>query len=922
VGRFLVLEKLGAGGMGVVYAAYDPELDRKLALKLLQPGSTQVERSGGQTRLLREAQALARLSHPNVISLYDVGTWRERVFIAMELVEGPSLREWLRQGPHPWREVVEVFLAAGRGLAAAHAAGLVHRDFKPDNVLLGKDGRVRVLDFGLARQTSAPAELPVSAEPPLPERSSSPLDTPLTRVGLVIGTPAYMAPELYGGSVFDARADQFSYCVALYEALYGERPYGRTAGPPSSWRTPEPPRDARVPASLRRLLLRGLELRPEQRFPSMEALLEALGQTLPKPRSHWLMASALLLLSLGVGLPLQLQRAQEQPCQGGGRRLEGLWDDSRREALAQVFRATGKPNANEAWMRTEQVLDTYARDWVSMHAEACEATRVRGEQSDEVLSLRMACLDRRLQALQALTDVYTQATPALVDQAAKAAHALPPLDGCANVEALLAPIRPPEEPATREQVERLRVRFAEARALFDSGQFKPALERVRALSEEAVALRYRPLQAEVLELRGALEEKAGDFPGSEASLRQAVWAAEAGRHDEVIASGSARLVRSGMLQSRFDFGREWAEHTRAVLERMGGETRIEAFLVNALGAISLREDKMEESQAHFRQALALRQKVYPAEHPEVAAAHNNLGAALTKLGRLEEARQQLAQAQAIYEKALGPTHPETGNALHNLGRLSQALADDAAALRYFQGALTARETGLGEEHPEVAATLNSLSNSHCNLRQYAQCLTAAERGLALRKKAFGPRHTELPASLMRVGEALEGLGRKAEALEHFQQALRMAETLEEPYAPEVVYALLDLAKALRARGRRAEALPHYQRALAMADRELGRDSTESGFALEGLADWYLEGGQPRQALEHYQRALAILEKQSPPKHPDLFSPLAGIGRSQVALKAPAQAVEPLKRALEVGDSPRIPPEKVEELRLILTQALP
>ncbi|WP_257457970.1 serine/threonine-protein kinase [Archangium lipolyticum] len=923
VGRYMVLEKLGSGGMGVVYAAYDPELDRKLALKLLHVESDQVEKGGGQARLLREAQALARLAHPHVISIYDVGTWEERVFIAMELVEGPSLRDWLKQGPRPWREVVEVFVSAGRGLEAAHAAGLVHRDFKPDNVLLGKDGRVRVLDFGLARQASASDEpLPPQGEQPWPERVNSPLDTPLTRVGLVIGTPAYMAPELYGGGILDARADQFSYCVALYEALYGERPFGRIPGPPSTWRTPEPPRDGRVPASVRRIVLRGLEQDPSRRFPSMTELLEALGRTLPSRQRHWLVAAAsLLLLSLAVGLPLQQRAQAEPPCRGAARRLEGLWDGPRQAALAQVFHATGKPNADESWTRTARVLDTYAQGWVSMHTEACEATRIRGEQSDEVLSLRMACLERRRQSLQALVDVYAHAEPALVDQAARAAHSLPPLDGCANVEALRATVRPPEDPATLEKVEGLRIRFAQARALFDSGQFKPALERIRALAQETEALHYRPLEAEVLELRGALEEKAGDFPASEASLRRAVLAAEAGGHDEVIASASARLVRSGMLQARFESGHEWAEHTRAVLERMGGDDRIEAFVLNALGAIYLRQDQMDESLAHFRRVVELRQKVYPPEHPEVAAAYNNLGAALTKLGRFEEARQQLAQAQSIYEKALGPTHPETGNALHNLGRMSQNLGDDAAALRYFQGALVAREAGLGPEHPEVGASLGSMGISYCALRQYTECLAVAERSLAIRTKAFGSMHLELPTSLSRMGEALVGLGRNAEALERFQQALRVAEGIKTPYPPDIITALVNLAEALRARGKRAEALSHLQRALALAEKELGRESSDTAFALNALADWYLEGGQHRQALEHYQRALAIREKTSPPKHPDLFGLLAGIGRSQMALNAPAQAVAPLERALELTDSPRIGPEAAAELRFLLAQAL-
>jgi tetratricopeptide (TPR) repeat protein/predicted Ser/Thr protein kinase len=921
VGRYMVLEKLGAGGMGVVYAAYDPELNRRLALKLLHAGSDQVERSGGQARLLREAQALARLSHPNVTSIYDVGTWEERVFIAMELVEGPSLRDWLKQ-PRPWREVVEVFIAAGRGLAAAHAAGLVHRDFKPDNVLLGKDGRVRVLDFGLARQASSPQEVPSPppVDVPWSERGNSPLDTPLTRAGLVIGTPAYMAPESYQG-IFDARADQFSYCVALYELLYGERPYGKTPGPPSTWRSPEPPRDAHVPASVRRIVSRGLDVKPEQRWPSMEVLLEALGGTLPRRQRQWFVAGSILMLSLGIGLPLQLRSKAETPCQGGARRLEGLWDGAREAALGQAFHATGKPNADESWARTAQVLDTYARDWTAMHVEACEATRVRGEQSDTVLSLRMACLERRLHSLRALTDVYAHPDAALVDQAAKAANALPLMAECANLEALQAPVLPPEDMATRQKVERLQVRLAEARALFDSGQFQLSLERTRTLAEDALALRYRPLQAEVLELRGALEEKAGDLEDSEASLRQAVWAAEAGRHDEVIASASARLVRSAMLQAHYAQGREWAEHTRAVLERMGGEARIEAFVTNAMGAIFMREDKSAEALEHFRQVVALRQKVYSTEHPEVAAAYNNLGAALTKAGRSQEAREALSHAQALYEKTLGPHHLETGNALHNLGILAQKAADDEAAVGYFQRALEARDVGPQRETLDVAMTVGSLGVSYCHLHDYARCLSAYERALEIRRKVFGPEHTDVSSSLADTATALQALGRQAEALEYYQQALRMAEAAEEREPYHLISPMIGMGEVLLARGKRAESLSWFQRALAVAGKREGRDDWAHASVLSDLGAWYLQGGQHRQALEHYQQALALEEQRVPARHPDLFGPLVGVGECQLALHAPAEARAALERALATEPLSRLEADSVADARFLLAQAL-
>ncbi|MFP2913337.1 serine/threonine-protein kinase, partial [Pyxidicoccus sp. 3LFB2] len=251
VGRYVVLEPVGSGGMGVVYAAYDPKLDRKVALKLVR---TDVEGRGTgaawQQRLLEEAQALARVSHPHVVSIHDTGGYQGQVFLAMEFVDGGTLRDWLKAAPRSWRDTLQVLLQSGQGLAAAHAAGLVHRDFKPDNVLLGTDGRVRVTDFGLALRDA---------------------DLEGNRGSGVAGTRGYQAPEVLAGAPADARADQFAFCVSLYEALYGVRPFEGGFGEP-----PPPPRDVRVPTGVRRALLRGLSLEPQARHPSMDVLLQEL----------------------------------------------------------------------------------------------------------------------------------------------------------------------------------------------------------------------------------------------------------------------------------------------------------------------------------------------------------------------------------------------------------------------------------------------------------------------------------------------------------------------------------------------------------------------------------------------------------------------------------------------------------------------
>ncbi|WP_233278115.1 serine/threonine-protein kinase [Myxococcus stipitatus] len=334
LGPYVLGEMLGLGGMGVVYVAEDSRLGRKVALKLLRPARKGVEEER-RGRLLREAQAMARVSHPNVLPVFELGSAEGRDYLAMEWVEGTTLAGWLREQEHSWEEVLEKFLAAGAGLAAAHREGLVHRDFKPANVLVGKDGRVRVTDFGLVRRWQAEAG-------PLDET-----ELILTRAGTTLGTPAYMSPEQRRGRRVDARSDQYSFCVALYEALQGERPAQQKvdeAQPPSSSRLR--PSTGRIPEHVLSALSRGLSHPPAARFTSMEPLLQALSRSPGSREWRWLGVGALLLLLLGGGLGLvfwsQAQSGRERT-EGGEDRLELRPGESRtvlvsgiREALVEA----------------------------------------------------------------------------------------------------------------------------------------------------------------------------------------------------------------------------------------------------------------------------------------------------------------------------------------------------------------------------------------------------------------------------------------------------------------------------------------------------------------------------------------------------------------------------------------------------------
>ncbi len=282
VGRYVIQGLIGRGAMGTVYAANDPDLDRKVAVKLLRAAVlSDAARQRTRARLLREAQAMARLSHPEVITVYDVGAFGNELFVAMEYVEGETLRRWRLEQPRTLAEILAVYERAGRGLAAAHEAGLVHRDFKPDNVLVGRDGRVRVTDFGLARSVERHEVSPAPPPVGLAASQEIALTTTLTRAGTLIGTPAYMAPEQLRGGAADARSDVFSFCVAFYEALYAERPFAGSTVPVlqraiEQGKVRAPPGRTRVPTRIRTVLLRGLHAAPDKRWESVRSLLEAL----------------------------------------------------------------------------------------------------------------------------------------------------------------------------------------------------------------------------------------------------------------------------------------------------------------------------------------------------------------------------------------------------------------------------------------------------------------------------------------------------------------------------------------------------------------------------------------------------------------------------------------------------------------------
>jgi tetratricopeptide (TPR) repeat protein len=818
--------------MGVVYAAYDPELDRKVAIKLLHAVERE-RRDEARARLLRESQALARLSHPNVITVHDVGVLGDGVFMVMEFVDGLTVKHWLQQQPRPWRRVLDVFLDAGRGLAAAHAAGIVHRDFKPSNIMLGSDGTVQVVDFGLAHPAGDASEDGGEAATPHLEartgRDSIPmtgmLTTPLTEAGTVMGTPGYMAPEQYRGEATDARTDLFGFCVALYEGVHGERPFTGKDRKELERRVlageiREPAGRVAVPAWLHRVLLRGLSVDPQGRFESMDELLAALERHPRRIRRLWLGAAAVAIaLTAGASGFALLGERGPTVCQGAERKLVGVWDADRKSAVREAFLATGRSFAQDTWERVEPVMDDWAQGWVTMHTEACEATHVYGEQSQQLLDLRMQCLGRRLGELDALGGLFAVADPEVLEHAVQAASALAPLDGCGNAEALSSVVRPPDDPEVAARVDALQADLARATALGSAGKYADGREVARAAVDAAAELGYTPLLAEALLELGMLLDYAADLEDAEATLHRAVQAAERARDDEVKARAWIQLVFVvGYRQARHEEGLRLADLADAVIDRAGSEDLLRARLSSFRGSVLLTQGRRDEALAHQQRALEVCERELGPDHPQVAQALEKLGAALEEQGRYDDALIRYERALAIWERALGP------------------------------------------DHPRLAVSLNNISVVHSDQERWEDALAYSRRALRLLERALGSDHRRVAELLINLANALHGLERLDEAREHLERVLQILEKAYGTGHPNVATVLNNLGNLLRDQGHPKEALEHLERALNIWQQALPADHPILAYPLTNMGVVYLDDlGDPGRAITSFERALALRE---------------------------------------------------------------
>jgi tetratricopeptide (TPR) repeat protein len=892
IGRFLVLDVIGQGGMGSVVSAHDPQLDRRVAIKVLHAFSKELGDTNARARMLREAQAMARLQHPNVAVVHEVGEDHGRVYIAMELVKTGTLREWLADD-RSWAEVVGLYIQAGRGLAAAHRAGLVHRDFKPDNVLVTEDGTAKVTDFGLASGAAA-IELDVT-QPSHDATATTLLDVTLTRTGAVMGTPFYMAPEQHEDANVDASADQFAYCVALWEALYGARPFAgdslaALAIAAQSGTVDEPPAARRrlVPAAIEKTLRTGLEVSPSKRHESMDVLIDRLNTAAAAPRRrNWTLAGAALVVVAGAAITFAItSRSGDAGAECGGYedKLADAWTPAIKAEVRTAFDGTGLSYAAANLARVEARLDEYAGQWVTGRTEACRATFERGEQSDELLDRRMACYDRHLDRLRALAAQLRTADATVVDQAAAAAANLPPLASCeGDVQREQYPL--PVDEIARAQIVAFQTRLDGARASIDLGSFQAALDELTQLVTQAEALAFPPAHAESLALLGEAQIALEQRTQARESLQLALEAAGTARDDILLVRVQSLLI------SILDDPGPLAQSTQALLKRLGDPPRERALFLASWARPLLEQKGFARVDELLVDANGLLEQLYTDGHPEIGRIQLLLATSAFKQGKLDESDHWGTSARAILREALGDEHPLTLQVVDLLGRSAIARGRHGDAIGYFVAAVDGLLASVGPTHGLTVSAQGWLAFSYFEDGQPERCLDTLERvvNASPRKKAD---FVSMEATCREV------VGEYAAALTIALHALELAKEI--PEAPGLRSRPLETAASVSLQlGEFDEAVRYSEQAVTAMVEEVGT-THHRAFLAQGLHTTILDAaGRQREALSYARELLDLVETMDPPE--DRFVAYASMILAELLSSQGrhADAVEVARRGLEL-----------------------
>ncbi len=799
--RYEVKHELGRGGMGTVYLAHDRTLGRDVALKLHR-----ADPATGSGRLQREALAMAKLAHPNVVSVFEIGDLDDRMYVAMEYVRGGTLRTW-GQAPHGWREIIAMMVATGRGLAAAHAAGLVHRDFKPENVLVGDDGRPRVGDFGLARSERAPAgDVARGATGPASTGAGAVLTNANTVTVSASGTPAYMAPEQMTGEPVDARSDQFAFCVVAWECLFGKRPFaGATVDALAHAITEHrlEPTASKVPERVRAVLGRGLAAKPGDRFADMPALLAALERAAaPRTARNAIVVAIGVAVLIGGGVSVQralAARRVDARCDDAANAMRARFDVAAHARLATALVASGSPYGESAALHTLPVIDRATSLLANEAAGVCRDTAL----SASARAARIACLDRRAGDVTSVVAQLSQPAPGIAEGAPDAAWSLtdpqPCTDGPAGARAIA--------PSVRD-------RLAKIYALSDGRQVEEALAAAKQLLDETRASHDTPSMVHVAQVLGELQDQM-DHAAAAASFQLAETGAEQMGDDLGAASSLASLATDAVMGGAGQYAQAHRDIdlARAKLARIGGNAELELRMAFIESQVLMMEKRGGDAERAMVAVLARAAELYPATHPHFAQIYGTLAQIEDGIGKHTE---ELANAQKCYDlakAAYGDGHPTTVEALLTLG-IAQSKTDHLDDARRN---LTAVLGMFPPGHPlrlSAQAGLGSLEEQAKNLPAARAAFEDARAGYV---EAEGSASNDVALMDDDLGGVYQELGELEHAIASDREAVAIYRAEGADGTAHLAQALAGLCDALLSAGRAGEALPLATQALALLE---------------------------------------------------------------------------------------------------------
>lgn len=896
VGRFSVLHKLGEGAMGLVYAAYDQELDRKVALKFLHPSRSDDDQA--IHRMVREAQALARVSHPHLIAVFEVGRFEGLVYLAMELVAGATMRAWIEQ-PRPWPLVLRHWCSVAAALTAVHDAALVHRDIKPDNVLVGDDGRARLVDFGLARGASQHASESTAA--PANQPPGAKLSQVVTQTNAAVGTPAYMAPEARLGDPAGPAADQYSLCVSLYESLYGRRP----AAPTRDGAQVDVPEGRAVPTATRRALSRGLAEAAEDRFPSVAALRRALERPLGQRRRRAALGIGLAAIVVSAGLGGVMTHAMtsdtvaHDPCARTGQDIAQVWSPQRRDAVRSAIEATALPHALQLADRVDAQFDAFALGWARTRRHVCQATHVERVQSGAQLDRRMLCLDRhRLQATSML-DALSSARDSHAAVIAAAVSRLPNPDDCAlpGLAQSTLTAAPPEQ---RAEANELRGELASLSVGMTFDPMQEVLPKMEKSLLKAEALGYWPLVAEASLLLGRARAKRLDLQEARAHLERADNLAEA--HTDLLLKARVRRV---LVRLTVDAGSDtdgaWRALARyeATLDALGSRARHRTEATAARALVQRLAGDLDGAVASLRQAISETERLHAPgtqgdlavgalDSGSLAGLWMNLAMVLYAQGSTDASLEASARAHELDARwglhlldLRGQRHwPGKADSIEGSALVDAGQRERARKL--LNEVLATQQHTYGKGSLPVALTHVALADLAMRTADIARAEVHAEAADTIMLRWLDPRHELRAGPLSALGLVAYERGDHEAALKAFTLMLEIERATRPAGGLDIAVADSNVGEALLALGRGAEAQPHLERALVGMRAHLDPRHPNLGFPLKALAELHLAAGRPDDAAPMLQEALALHEhtKGLPLEHARTLWALARVRAAQ------------------------------------------